>query len=176
MTASPEAFLQAFQNIVVGLNDGINTLIAGIAAETAAINAIVATYGQGVWTPQLAFGESVVGITYLTQVGTYTKVGREFVCRFRMQLASKGSATGPATILGLPAVLNPDQTSFGAGGLVPAWGNMSLVTGPPLLSGSPGKAEMRLVNPFPPGPTADFLYDGQFSDNSELDGFFTFFT
>lgn len=59
-------------------------------------------YEEGTWTPVLKFGGGVTGITYTTQVGTYTKVGRAVHIVFYLQLSNKGSSTGAATVTGLP--------------------------------------------------------------------------
>jgi hypothetical protein len=67
-------------------------------------------YEEGTFTPVLAFGGGSTGITYATQVGTYTKIGRTVTVRFEIELSSKGSSTGTATITGLPfssAALSP---------------------------------------------------------------------
>ena len=56
----------------------------------------------GTWTPVLAFGGASTGITYSTQVGSYTRVGRIVLAELTIMLTSKGSASGNATIAGLP--------------------------------------------------------------------------
>ena len=59
-------------------------------------------YEEGTFTPVLEFGNSSTGITYTTQAGFYTKIGRLVTFSFRIDLSSKGSATGNAAIDGLP--------------------------------------------------------------------------
>ncbi len=59
-------------------------------------------YEEGNWVPALNFGGAVTGITYATQMGRYTKVGRKLSVTGSLVLTSKGSATGAATIAGLP--------------------------------------------------------------------------
>ncbi len=71
---------------------------------------LLADYEEGTWTPALAFGGGSTGVTYTTQAGTYTKVGRTVTVRFEIELSNKGSSTGAATITGLPyssAALTP---------------------------------------------------------------------
>jgi len=73
-------------------------------------------YEEGTWTPALNFGGASTGISYALQRGTYTKVGN--VVRFvvDIQLSSKGSATGAATIAGLPfSISNTNGTSVATG-------------------------------------------------------------
>ena len=60
-------------------------------------------YEEGTWTPLLAFGGSSTGITYdASDRGVYTKVGNIVTVFVRMVLTSKGSASGSATVTGLP--------------------------------------------------------------------------
>lgn len=60
-------------------------------------------YEEGTFTPTLNFGGATTGITYGgTRLGSYTKVGRMVYGAIRFQLTSKGSATGLATVTGLP--------------------------------------------------------------------------
>jgi hypothetical protein len=59
-------------------------------------------YEEGSWTPALTFGGASVGITYSTQLGTYTKVGNMVQGRFAIILTNKGSSVGNALIGGLP--------------------------------------------------------------------------
>ena len=61
-------------------------------------------YEEGSWTPLLEFGASTTGITYNAQSGTYTKIGNRVFWACDISLGSKGSATGSATIDGLPFV------------------------------------------------------------------------
>lgn len=58
--------------------------------------------GSGTWTPALRFGGATTGITYGTQVGNYVRAGTLVWVDCRIVLTSKGSATGVATIAGLP--------------------------------------------------------------------------
>ena len=59
-------------------------------------------YETGTWTPTVSFGGGSTGITYSTQEGFYTRVGR--ICYFTCSvvLSNKGSSTGIAKITGLP--------------------------------------------------------------------------
>jgi hypothetical protein len=59
-------------------------------------------YEEGTWTPVLSFGGGSTGITYIAQVGTYTKIGKLVTFVLSIQLANKGSSTGAASIAGLP--------------------------------------------------------------------------
>jgi hypothetical protein len=59
-------------------------------------------YEEGLWTPDLQFGGAKVGITYGTQIGTYTKIGNTISLRADIVLTSKGTSVGQADIHGLP--------------------------------------------------------------------------
>lgn len=59
-------------------------------------------YEEGAFTPGVSFGGGTTGITYTTQVGNYTKIGREVMFSCTLALSSKGSSTGSAALTGLP--------------------------------------------------------------------------
>lgn len=54
------------------------------------------------WTPDVQFGGATTGITYSSRSGTYTRLGNVVFATGLFNLSSKGSATGNATIAGLP--------------------------------------------------------------------------
>lgn len=54
------------------------------------------------FTPILNFGGASTGITYDIQLGTYTRIGIAVFVTINITLSSKGTATGNATITGLP--------------------------------------------------------------------------
>lgn len=62
------------------------------------------SYETGVWTPELRFGGMTTGITYAQRSGRYTRIGNLVRYQIRISLSSKGTATGAATIAGLPFV------------------------------------------------------------------------
>lgn len=64
------------------------------------------------WTPQLEFGGATTGITYLNRGATYSRIGNVVFFSLDFNLTSKGSATGDATITGLPLVTGP-SISYG---------------------------------------------------------------
>jgi hypothetical protein len=55
-------------------------------------------YEEGTWVPVLAFGGASVGITYSTQAGRYTKIGNRTTFVAVVNLTSKGSSVGAATV------------------------------------------------------------------------------
>lgn len=84
-------------------------------------------YEEGTWAPALTFGGAATGITYTTQAGRYTKVGRVVTVDFIIVLSSKGSSVGSAVVSGLPfavggfsafAVHFPNTGALSCAGLV----------------------------------------------------------
>jgi len=71
-------------------------------------------YEEGTWTPVLEFGGGSTGITYTTQLGTYTKIGRMVICNLYLVLSNKGTSTGDAEIT-LP--FTSSASSFNTGSL-----------------------------------------------------------
>jgi hypothetical protein len=78
---------------------------------------LLADYEHGVWTPELRFGGSSTGITYISgyQNGLYTKVGNLVTLTAALYVLSKGVQTGDATIVGIPfASANEDGAQTAA--------------------------------------------------------------
>jgi len=97
--------LQTLATIGVG-NATPSTSGAGItfpATQSASSDAnTLDDYEEGTWTPTLKFGGATTGITYSQQNGSYIKVGKNVFITLYILLTSKGSATGIASITGLP--------------------------------------------------------------------------
>jgi hypothetical protein len=55
-------------------------------------------YEEGTFVPVLNFGGGTTGITYSSQVGIYTKVGRKVTVTINIALTNKGTSTGNAGI------------------------------------------------------------------------------
>jgi hypothetical protein len=67
--------------------------------------------GGVTWTPALRFGGATTGITG-SQVGRYTRIGNMVFAQGTIALSSKGSATGAASIAGLPTSANVAATIY----------------------------------------------------------------
>ncbi len=63
------------------------------------------------WTPGFAFGGAVTGITYTTQVASYTKLNQRIHLQGRVLLSSKGSSNGALTLTGLPFAASATTSS-----------------------------------------------------------------
>lgn len=59
-------------------------------------------YKEGTWTPAITFGGGSTGLTYTTQTGTYTKIGRMVMVQAAITLSAKGSSTGTFALIGMP--------------------------------------------------------------------------
>jgi hypothetical protein len=86
-----------------GGDEGANTFNSAGAIFQ---NGLATTGAKTSWTPVLNFGGTTTGITYGTQAGKYVQNGKVVVAEFFLVLTSKGSATGTATITGLPVTAN----------------------------------------------------------------------
>jgi hypothetical protein len=79
--------------------------------DTAAANALD-DYEEGQWTMGMSFGGGTTGITYATNTGTYTKIGRKVTVNGIISLSSKGSSTGDARITGLPFTIASGAVNY----------------------------------------------------------------
>lgn len=100
-------------NFVGATSPTLITPAIGVATATS-INfggQALSTYNTNTFTPILNFGGAATGITYTTQLGTYTTIGNLTFFNINIVLTSKGSATGTATITGLPVTSSGTITS-----------------------------------------------------------------
>jgi hypothetical protein len=72
------------------------------AAATNVLTTLGIPLTEASWTPALLFGGAATGITYGTQVGRYVRFGPMVYVWATIVLTSNGTATGDATISGLP--------------------------------------------------------------------------
>lgn len=85
-----------------------NSYITVTNRSTGTLSANVSTQEEGNWTPDLRFGGLNTGVTYASRTGKYTKIGRVVYITFDLVLTNKGSATGAASLYGLPFVSRPE--------------------------------------------------------------------
>lgn len=160
------------------LKSGAGTTFSLPAGETVEIYTDGATnlarlrpqYKEGSFTPTMQFGGASTGITYSIQTGEYTKIGNRLFWSISISLSSKGSATGAATIGGLP------YTPTGSGAMVIRWQNVNLdaVSGYTSLSAtiSGGVIQLKAVGDnLAFGPVADTDFSN--TSNLTLSGHFT---
>ena len=117
---------------------------------------VVSENWTGTWTPAIEFGAATTGLTYSSQNGIYTKIGKLVVCEAKVTLTSNGSAAGAATITGLPfAAANSAET-------------VSTAT-IPLYSGMVGLAGGGITGLVPKNGTAIYLYEPGVTDSAAID-------
>lgn len=85
-------------------------------SDTAAAN-LLDDYEEGTWTMGVSFGGASVGVTYSTNTGTYTKIGRQVTVNGLLSLTSKGSSTGDARITGLPFTIGGVNGNYSTAGI-----------------------------------------------------------
>ena len=83
-----------------GVNFTANTALAGMTSQ------LLNKYEEGTFTPFISFGGGTTGITYFTQTGLYTRVGRVVTVSGHIYLNTKGSSTGVFELKGLPYTSN----------------------------------------------------------------------
>jgi len=105
-------------NVVIG------TAAKGIDFTTSADGSGTVTaellndYEEGTWTPVLGGSSSTSGQTYTTQAGRYTKIGRQVICTFEVQLLTVGTIVGNPVIAGLPFTSTGTGLTLDGGALV----------------------------------------------------------
>lgn len=139
-------------------------LNSGAAGETA-----LQHYMEGTWTPVLLFGGANTGMTFGTQTGSFTRIGRMVFCSFQIVLTAKGASTGSATISGLPFAAA--AASFG-GGAIPTYSNMATLTETPAIAVNSGASTVNLLT-FGAAASAA-LADTAFSATSNIQGYFRY--
>jgi len=90
---------------VAALSIGSDELATGsvtppkLAAGAAAANL---GYSEGTFVPGIQFGGAAVGMTFSTQVGRFTRIGRLVHFEINLILTAKGTSVGQMWVVGLP--------------------------------------------------------------------------
>jgi hypothetical protein len=122
------------------------------------------------WTPTLNLGGATTGITYTTQTGTVARTPTGgFYATFSIVLSSKGTATGAATITGLPYTCG--SASYAAP-VSTGSGNFTGLTGAPtlLMTASAGST-INIVQSSATGQSQ--LIDTSFTNTTTINGVVT---
>lgn len=152
-------------------------LVAGapvlVVYDGTQFNVVGPVVRAGTWTPGLAFGGGTTGITYASQAGSYTKIGRLVVAPFTIILSEKGSSTGAATLSGL-SFTPSDSGSQSMVGECGQWANLATA----LISIDVFRTDFGLfkttVATTDRGATE--LQDSDFTDTSTISGTLIFHT
>jgi len=131
---------------------------------SAATDKKMAPFVDTTWTPTITFGGASTGVAYGTQLGYCVRIGPLFFLRARIVLTAKGSATGAASIGGLPLTVS---STAGHGLRVNYFANMaSIVDGIfTLMSSSEAVASLYMGN----AATAAALTEANFTNTSRID-------
>lgn len=108
-------------------------------------------YQEGTFTPVLRFGGATTGITYSAngQIGRFQKVGNRVHFKIQFNLTSKGTATGSATITGLPYAHANDLSASGVSVALSAFVGAMSFTGtaqPFIASGGSSTITLQFAN------------------------------
>jgi hypothetical protein len=99
-------------NLVYSGNNSVNTAAATslrgmlIGNQPNSNTLVLDWYQEGTFTPTMAFGGASVGVTYTGRNGQYTRIGNQVTFSIYINLSSKGSSTGIASITGLPFTID----------------------------------------------------------------------
>jgi hypothetical protein len=93
------------------LSSGINFPATQVASSDANT---LDDYEEGTWTIGLTFGGGSTGMTTATNIGRYTKIGRQVTVSGNLSLSNKGSSTGIAEIQGLPFTIANANEAYSA--------------------------------------------------------------
>lgn len=103
VASNSTAVIQVLKGSSVALEGAsvqVGTGITFPAAQVASADAnTLDDYVEGSFTPIIRFGGGTTGVTYTTQTGRYTKIGRFVHLYIRIVLSNKGSSTGAATVV-----------------------------------------------------------------------------
>ena len=147
-------------------------------SDTAAANQMD-DYEEGVFTPSLEFGGATTGITYASmRGGSYTKIGRQVTVNFGFTLTSKGSASGDATIAGLPFAIEDllSSTTAEASGVSSFWNDIATNSANIVFVAMGGTSELEIRNTVGAEDDTDTVVDGDFENNTAIRGSITYFT
>ena len=145
-----------------GSDGQVLTLASGLPSwATPATNTPTTTF-----TPVLNFGGATTGITYTIQLGRYSQAGNIVTFSIEILLSNKGSATGSATITGLPVT----SAATIKQGFVPGyWSNITLTALYTGLSAYVGAASTTLnLSITGSGQTASTALDSMFANTSYI--------
>ena len=168
-------------SVKVAISSGGDVNVAGgitFGSDTAAANELD-DYEEGVFTPSLEFGGATTGITYSSmRGGSYTKIGRQVTVNFGFTLTSKGSASGDATLAGLPFAVEDiiSGTSVEASGVSSFWNDVATDSANIIFAATNSSSELQIRHTVGAEDDTDDMTEGDFENNTALRGSITYFT
>ena len=131
-------------------------------------------YEEGTWTPVLEGNAGQSGQTYSGQTGTYTKIGRQVTCRFKLTLTAEGTFTNTYILLaGLPFTLASSPGTVHMGNMYfTDMGTNFISVG---LQGYEGNSKAYLWAKKSATASREYVGINDLSDTTTLTGTFTYF-
>jgi len=126
VTMTQALTLNTSGNLVFG------TANAGIVFNnsSASVNSTLNDYEVGTWTPAI----NATGVSYSSQIGTYTKVGRAVTVQFYLTFTTWSSASGNIVVSGLPFTSLTTASTYEEYS-IPYFTNVTLPSGCTVLGG-----------------------------------------
>ena len=129
-------------------------------------------YKEGEWTPVLEFGGASVDMTYTTQAGLYTKIGRQVTITSYINLSNKGTSTGNALIEGLPFTSKNNNGAYSVVSL-----RLINVTFTHIFEGYIAKNDTKInLREVTEAGSESYLTDADFANDSIIMATVTYFT
>ena len=131
-------------------------------------------YEEGTWTPVLEGNAGQSGQTYSGQTGTYTKIGRQVTCRFKLTLTAEGTFTNTYILLaGLPFALASSPATVHMGNLYfTDMGTNFISVG---LQGYEGNSKAYIWGKKSATASREYVGINDLSNTTTLTGTFTYF-
>ena len=128
-------------------------------------------YEEGTWTMGISFDNASVGVSYLSNTGTYTKIGRKVTVTGYINLSNKGTSTGTARITGLPFSVPNSAAYYSAPSL---WfDNVSFAN--QFQAHGQTNTTVIILQEITEAGTVTSLTDANFANNSDIILSFTYF-
>jgi len=131
-------------------------------------------YEEGTWTPVIGGTSGTSGQSYTTQVGHYTKIGRQVIVTFLVDLSNKGTITGDCVLSGLPFACLNDNAS--GSGVISFFDNLTANVSSMTLNGNQNTTSAYINHVVGSGATATINTTAIIGTSTRLDGVFSYFT
>jgi hypothetical protein len=99
-----------YQTTTAGQSTGATLVLNGVAFPATQVASSDANtlddYEEGTWTPTLQGSTTNPTVTYVTQTGSYTKIGNMVTVFVRLQTSAVSGGSGTALVAGLPFTVN----------------------------------------------------------------------
>jgi hypothetical protein len=131
-------------------------------------------YEEGTWTPVIGGTTGTSGQSYTAQVGYYTKIGRQVIVTFLVDLSNKGTITGDCVLSGLPFACFNNNAS--GSGVISFFDNLTANVSSMSLNGNQNTTSAYINHVVGSGATATVNTTAIIGTSTRLDGVFSYFT